>query len=198
MGLAALSVTVALVVAWGAYRGHWAPLKRLSVFVLDFLYVPLKLAFRAIGRVPRLDEMMVALRNRANRRRFARSRRRMLLAPQCLRALECPAPSTRRGVACKRCGHCKLSEVLAEADRLGYRSFVLAGSSFIPKLVEEEKPDGALLVACPYECNKVMMALGGLATYAACLSRDGCVTTDVAVSCVLDAMKLGLEGNGNS
>ena len=47
-------------------------------------------------------------------------------------------------------------------------------------------------MACPYECNKVMMALGALATYAVCLDRDGCVNTDVSLDRVREAMRLGL------
>ena len=188
-----LSVAVALGVAWWVQRGHRAPLKGFSAFVLDFLYLPLKLALGAFGPVRGLDEKMVALKNRANHGRFARSRRRLLFAPQCLRDLECPAPSTRRGILCKRCGQCELGAILDEADRLGYHSFVLTGSSFIPRLVEEEKPDGALLIACPYECNKVMMALGRLATYAVCLDRDGCVSTEIAPAKAMQALRLGLS-----
>ena len=187
------SVGVALAVAARVARGHWAPLKRFSVFVLDFLHLPLKLLFHALPGAPSLDAMAVALKNAANRSRFARSRKRLLLAPTCLRHLECPAPSTRRGIQCKGCGRCKVGDILAEAQRLGYRLYVLTGSSFVPQILADERPDAALLVACPYECNKVMTALGGLAAYAVPLERDGCVNTDVSLSKVAEAMTLGLE-----
>jgi len=193
VAVAAACVVVALAVGAWAARGHWAPLKRFSIFVLDAFYLPLKLAVARFGGVSALDRMMVALKNRANRARFARSRRRMLLAPTCLRHLKCPAPSTRRGILCKHCGKCKVDTILAEGERLGYRPFVLTGSSFVPQLVAEERPDGALLVACAYECNKVMMALGGLATYAVTLERDGCVNTDVSLEKVAEALALGLD-----
>jgi hypothetical protein len=193
VGAALLSVLVATGTAAWAHRGHGVPLKAFSVFVLDFFYVPLKRAFGALGQVAALDEMMVALKNRANRRRFARTRRRLLLAPQCLRHIDCPAPSTGRGILCEACGRCKLDGIVEEAKRLGYGAYIVAGSSFIARLIEQEKPDGALLIACPYECNKVMMALGRLATYAVYLDKDGCVSTDIAVPRVLDAMRLGLN-----
>jgi hypothetical protein len=193
VGAAVLSVAVALVVAWRVYRGHWAPLKRFSVFVLDFLYLPLKALFGGVKRLPKLDAMMVALKNRANQERFKRSRRRLLLAPQCLRHLECPAPSTRRGILCQRCGQCKVAAILGDAEPLGYRFYLLTGSSFVPRIVQDEEADAALLVACPYECNKVMMALGRLATYGVALERDGCVSTDVSLEKVAEAMRLGLD-----
>jgi hypothetical protein len=191
LGLALLGVLVALAVAERVYRGRWAPLKRFSVFVLDVLYLPLKMLFGLLGGASRLDARVVALRNRVNRRPYTRSTRRMLLAPQCLRHLECPAPSSRRGILCKQCGRCKIGEIAAEAERLGYSLYVLTGSAFIPTLVDEEQPQAALLVACPYECNKVMMALSGLVTYAVPLTRDGCVSTDVALDQVVQAMHLG-------
>jgi hypothetical protein len=191
MALLVLSVLVALAVAGRVRRGRGAPLKRFSVFVLDFLYLPLKMLFGLFGRTSRLDERMVALRNRVNREPFIHSSRRLLLAPQCLRDLECPAPSTRRGILCKECGRCTVGDIAAEARRLGYQLYLLTGSAFIPTLVAEERPDAALLVACPYECNKVMMALGGLTTYAVPLTRDGCVGTDVDISLVVEAMHLG-------
>ena len=189
-----LSLGVALAVAWRVWRGHWAPLQRLSAFVLDFLYLPLKVLFGSMRRLPSLDAMMVALKNEAHRGRFARSRARLLLAPTCLRALDCPASSTRRGIQCRACGQCKVGEIKADAEPLGYRFYVLTGSSFIPQIVADERPEAALLVACPYECNKVMMALGGLATYAVPLDRDGCVNTDVTLERVAEALRLGLEG----
>jgi len=189
---AALCVLLALGVAVGARRGHWVPLKRLSVRLLEFLYLPVRLLLSVLPGAPSLDAMMVALRNRGNRARFARSRSRLLLAPACLRDPACPAPSGPRGIQCMRCGRCKVRELEAQATRLGYKVFVLAGSAAVPRLVAEERPDAALLVACPYECNKVMMALGRLATYAVPLDRNGCVGTDVALARVAEALRLGL------
>jgi len=193
LAAAALSVVVALAVAAWVARGHWAPLKRFSIFVLDFFYLPFKVAFGSSRALPSLDAMMLALKNRANKGRFARSRKRLLLAPTCLRHLECPAPSTRRGIQCRGCGKCKIAEIKADAERLGYRFYLLTGSSFVPQIVAEEQPDAALLVACPYECNKVMMALGRLATCGVPLDRDGCVNTDVTLERVAEALRLGLD-----
>ncbi len=193
LGLAALCLAVALAVAAWARRGHWVPLKRFSILVLDLVYLPLKLAFSLSGRLPSLDAMMVALKNQANRRRFTQARKRLLLAPTCLRAIKCPAASTRRGIQCIGCGLCKIAEMKAEAERLGYSFYLLTGSSFIARIVADEQPDAALLVACPYECNKVMMGLGRLTTFAVPLDRDGCVDTDVALERVSEAMELGLD-----
>lgn len=195
-GVALLCVAVALGAGALAARGHRAPLKRFSLLVLEFLYLPLAMLFAALAGAPSLDAMMVALRNRANRARFRRARSRVLLAPACLRHIECRAPTGRQGILCTQCGLCKLGKVQTEGVRLGYRVFILTGSAYIPRLLAEERPGAALLVACPHECNKVMMALGRLATVAVFLDRDGCVNTDVSLDAVIRTMRLGLEAAG--
>lgn len=193
LAVAVLSITAALAIAAWVSRGHWAPGKRFSIFVLDFLYLPLKVAFAKLDRAQVFDAMMVRLKNRVNRSRFAAARRRIVLAPTCLRDLECPAISTRRGIQCSQCGRCEVGTMKAEAESLGYGYYLLTGSSFVAQIVKDEQPEAALLVACPYECNKVMMALGRLTTYAVPLDRDGCVNTAVTPERVSEALRIGLD-----
>jgi len=195
LAAALAAVGLALAVAFAADRGRTVPLKRVSVFILDFLYLPLKMLFAAFKSVPKLDQVMVSLKNQTHRPRFAAADRRVVLAPQCLRALECPARSSRRGILCVKCGKCKVGGLAAEAERLGYGFYLLTGSSFVRTIIEEDKPDAALLVACAYECNKVMMALGRLPTYGVSLDSDGCVGTEVTESNVLAAMRIGRESD---
>ncbi len=192
-GAAVACVLAALAIAAAASRGLRMPLKRLSLAVLGLFYAPLKLLFGALRGAPSLDAMMVSLRNQANRGRYERAARRIVLAAACLRHVACPARTTRRGIECQRCGRCKLCAIHAEAEHLGFRAFVLPGSAFVGRLVAEERPDALLLVACPHECNKVMMALGRRATYAVPLEREGCVNTSVALPAVTRAMRLGIE-----
>jgi len=194
--LTAFGATAALVVlsslAAAAYPATVRlPFKHLWVAVLEWLYSPLRWLFHKLGRGQLLDGAMVELRNRANERRFACSQRRILLAPHCLRSVECPAVSTQDGIKCVRCGKCPFATILAQADELGYRTYILAGSSFIPAIIRRDRPEGILLLACPYESNKVMMHLRGLATYAVCLTRDGCVLTEAPLEKLHEAMRKG-------
>ena len=167
------------------------PLQRLWAAVLEWLYTPLKWLFHKLGKGHVLDGAMVDLRNRANERRFSLSRKRILLAPHCLRSVECRAVSTQDGLQCTRCGKCLLGTILAQAEELDYRTYVLAGSSFIPSIIRRDQPEGILLLACPYENNKVMMHLRGLTTYAVCLSRDGCVLTEAPLEKLVAALRQG-------
>lgn len=194
VGIAALAalalVALALGIAMRVSRGRRAPLKRFALVILELLYLPLRMLWAALPVRASLDAWMVGLRNGANRRRFARAKRGIVLAPACLRHLACAAPSSRRGIQCAKCGLCKLHGMHEEAARIGWQVFILTGSAYVPRLVAEERPDAALLVACPHECNKVMMALGRLPTYGVPLTRNGCVATDVDLEGVSAALRL--------
>lgn len=184
-----LSVSLSLVaLAFPRY----APFKSFWVVILEWLYTPLKWLFHAVGNGQLLDGAMVRLRNLSNRARFTHSNRRVFLAPHCLRSIDCPAKSSRDGLLCTNCGKCVLGELLEKARRLEYKMYILAGSSFIPEIIQRDKPEGVLLLACSYENNKVMMHLRGLATYAVNLDHDGCILTQVSDTKVLTAMKMGL------
>jgi len=187
-GLACVAVSLAIAVR--ASHGRSAPLKRFSLVVLELLYLPLRMLWAALPVKAPLDVLMVTLRNASNRGRLARAQRGIVLVPSCLRHLACAAPGSRRGIQCARCGLCKLQEIHEQAGRAGWRVFVLTGSAYVPRLVAEERPEAALLVACAHECNKVMMALGALPTYGVPLTRNGCVATDVDLGQVRAALRL--------
>ncbi|HPD15377.1 MAG TPA: DUF116 domain-containing protein [Planctomycetota bacterium] len=195
-GLTCVALSLAIAVRVG--HGGSAPLKRFALGVLELLYLPLRMLWGALPVKAPLDVLMVRLRNEANRGRLAVARRGLVLAPACLRHLACAAPSSRRGIQCGRCGLCKLQAIHEEGARVGWRVFILTGSAYVPRLVAEERPEAALLVACAHECNKVMMALGRLPTYGVPLTRNGCVATDVDLDRVRAALRLSgwTDANG--
>jgi hypothetical protein len=68
-----------------------------------------------------------------------------------------------------------------DADRFGYTLYIIAGSSYVRHVVKKESADGALLLACNYELNKVMRSLkrSKIVTYGVPLLTDGCYNTEV-------------------
>jgi hypothetical protein len=149
--------------------------------ILDFFYLPIKAVFQRFADTRTLDTWMVSLKNMAHRSAFAKTKRRLLLTPHCMRSLDCPAPSTRFGIQCQRCGRCVFSRMVEDADRLGYTLFIVAGSSYVRHIINKESADGVLLVACNYELNKVMRSLKHrrIVTYGVPLLTDGCYNTEV-------------------
>ena len=160
--------------------------------VLDFFYLPLKFFFFRLSDTRTLDKWMVSLKNIANENKFARTKNRMIIAPHCMRFLECPAPSTRTGIQCVSCGKCVFSKLKDDAARFGYRLYIVTGSSFVKHVIKEGNFDGALLIACDYELNKVMMGLKGknIVTYGIPMSTDGCFNTGVEYWKVLQTLEM--------
>lgn len=159
--------------------------------ILDFFYLPLRHLFIKFSDSRTLDKWMSSLKNEAHKGAFAKTRQRIILAPHCMRALDCPAHSTREGIQCKSCGKCVFTQLKKEAEKYGYKVFILTGSSFVKRILQMENADGVLLIACDYEINKVMRALKGkkVVTYGVPMERDGCFGTEVDFQKVLNAFE---------
>jgi hypothetical protein len=159
--------------------------------VLDFFYLPLRHLFVKFSDSRILDKWMASLKNMAHKSAFAKTRKRIILAPHCMRALDCPAHSTREGIQCKSCGKCVFTRLKKDSETNGYKLFILTGSSFVKRILQMEKADGVLLIACDYELNKVMRALKGkkVVTYGVPMENDGCYGTEVDYQRVLDAFE---------
>jgi len=71
--------------------------------VLDFFYLPLRQLFLKFSDTRVLDKWMASLKNRASKSAFAKTKKRIILAPHCMRSLDCPAHSTQTGIQCKCC-----------------------------------------------------------------------------------------------
>jgi uncharacterized protein len=159
--------------------------------VLDFFYLPLRHFFLKFSDTRVLDKWMASLKNRANKSDFAKTKKRIILAPHCMRSLDCPAYSTQTGIQCKSCGKCVFTRLSKDAEKYGYNLFIVTGSSFVKNILKMEAADGVLLIACDYEINKVMRALKGkkIVSYGIPMERDGCFGTEVNYQNVLNVLE---------
>jgi hypothetical protein len=159
--------------------------------ILDFFYLPIKYFFYKFSDPRILDKWMVSLKNIAHRNDFKRTQNRIILAPHCMRAMDCPAHSTENGIQCISCGKCVFARLGRDAQKYGYRLFIITGSSFVKHVLKDHTIDGALLIACDYELNKVMMALKGtrIVTYGVPMLNDGCYNTQVEYNDIIRAFE---------
>jgi Uncharacterized conserved protein len=65
---------------------------------------------------------------------------RAIFFPQCLRSARCPAHLTPEGLLCQGCGGCDMGKKLPLLRDLGYRVFIVPGSSFIQRMVKKYRP----------------------------------------------------------
>lgn len=149
--------------------------------ILDLFYMPIKYFFYKFSDPRKLDTWMVSIKNIASEDAFIKTQKRIILAPHCMRALDCSAHSTKDGIQCIACGKCVYEKLGKDAQKYGYRLYIITGSSFVKHILVDDSIEGALLIACNYELNKVMRAFKGsnIVTYGVSMLNDGCYNTQI-------------------
>jgi hypothetical protein len=148
-----------------------------------------------------VDQIYVSVKNNALRSDFAKvsATERALFLPQCLRNPEsCQAKLTEIGYICERCGSCPISEIIQDAESLGYKHiYIVPGGSMVIKILKNDSGiKAALGVACYPELSEAIERLStvGFCTLAIPLLKTGCVSTEVDVGKVKQFLRLGLDG----
>ncbi len=152
------------------------------LFSITLLENVLKALFRLIKMDDSMvDDVGIALKNKVSLRNFRNTpiTKRLIFFPQCLRAPTCPSKLSSEGMQCINCGSCEIGQAKKSAEGLGYRVYIVPGSSFIRRLVRKHKPTAVLGVGCMTEikaglemCEKLNLYGVGIV-----LERAGCVST---------------------
>ncbi|MCP1663105.1 MAG: DUF116 domain-containing protein [Methanocalculus sp. MSAO_Arc1] len=144
-----------------------------------------------------LLRFMIRLDNRMNTQAFAEIpvEKRAVFLPQCLRSAKCPAHLTPEGLVCVSCGGCDLGTTIPAMKSLGYRIFIIPGSTFIKRMVQKYHPEAIIGVGCLMEvkegldmCNRVGLVGMGVVTM-----KDGCVETIVGWQDLFDVVSIGID-----
>jgi hypothetical protein len=152
------------------------------LFSITVLETIVKALFRFVGLDDNIvDDVGISLKNKISIRKFRKTpiNKRLIFLPQCLRAADCPSKLSQEGMKCIDCGHCEVGHAVKSAESIGYKVFIVPGSSFIKRLVRKHKPNAILGVGCITEiksglemCEKLNLSGVGLV-----LDRAGCVST---------------------
>lgn len=117
--------------------------------VLKVFYPTLMLAgsfFR--GRKESFQRTVVELNNRLVRAEGLRMKRLLLLLPHCLQIDECKIRLTHNIMNCKRCGRCRISDLIGIAEENDLSLFVATGGNLARKIVRDVRPEAIVAVAC--------------------------------------------------
>ena len=121
--------------------------------------------------------------NELSRKKFKETpyKDKIIFLPQCLRDPECKAKTTEEGIIYLGCGKCNIAGFKKEAEKLGYKLFIVPGSSIVKTLIKKYKPKAVLGVACLPELKEAMIMVKKhkIAAQGVLLSKDGCVNTEV-------------------
>lgn len=178
------AVTVALVIVLLAYSFKTGNILFSNLVILGIMFFegPIKAIVRLFGvDDAAIDRISIEMQNRAmwatyNKIPFDK---RAIFIPQCLRSAECPARLSPEGIKCKGCGQCEIDSAQKVAEKLGYKFFIVPGSSFIVRMIQKYHPDAIIGVGCLCEVKEglSLMHKNKIPSIGVVLDRSGCVST---------------------
>ncbi len=157
---------------------------------------------KAIFHLFRLEDremlkFFILLHNTINKKTFAAIpvRERAIFFPQCLRSSRCPAHLTPEGLMCRNCGQCPIGRERLLLEQLGYKIFIVPGSSFIKRMVQQYHPKAIIGVGCLSEVKEgiEMSDKIGLVALGVVNFKEGCVETTTNWDEVFEDAVLGLD-----
>jgi len=163
-----------------------------------FLEGLMKAFFRLLGLEDReMLTFLIKLHNTMTSAEFARVpvSERAIFMPQCLRSSKCPAHLTPEGLKCRACGQCPIGEFRPVLEKMGYRIFIVPGSSFIKRMVKKYHPKALIGVGCLTEVKEgiEMADKMGLVVMGVVTLKEGCVETLANWSDILEVAALGVD-----
>ncbi|MCQ2738517.1 MAG: DUF116 domain-containing protein [archaeon] len=170
----------------------------LIIFIIDVFYSPLKSVAKKLGFDDTLvDQIGVTVRNRVNKRKFDSipPEEKIIVLPHCLRSAECNAPLKENGVNCTYCNKCAIGIIKEKAEPMGYKVFIVPGSSFIKKVIAKTKFKSVIGVACYEDLNLTMMAFSDFCPQGVLLSRSGCFETKLDLKTFFEVIGYKKEDN---
>lgn len=109
----------------------------------------------SIGRLidvkkERIERSFIEVSNQIiqNRKIKVSPDRLLLLTPHCLQQESCPHKITRNVNNCKKCGRCKIGELVALSEKLGFHFVVSTGGTLSRQMIKSIKPKAVLAIAC--------------------------------------------------
>jgi uncharacterized protein len=176
-----MSIIVSMLVLYSFKTGNFfaARYMLLGIILLENVITSLFWIFRADDCI--VDDVGVRLRNYINNKKFLKVpySMRFIFMPQCVRSTECPAKLTPEGIKCVNCGRCGIGEAKKYAEGLGYRFFIVPGSSFIKRIIKKYQPRAIVGVGCHMEIKEGLDLCHryGIPARGVQLLNAGCVAT---------------------
>lgn len=147
-----------------------------------------------------LDAKFVSLSNLVNKLRAAKCppNSLLILFPHCIQYSKCPQKITLDLGECKRCGKCKVKNLIELSEKYGVQIAVATGGRVALQRVKSEEIRGVVAIACEKELRIGLMAAMPKAIMAVPNLRPHgyCKDTDVAMEEVEKEILRFLEDQG--
>ncbi|MEI8330163.1 MAG: DUF116 domain-containing protein [Methanomicrobiales archaeon] len=197
IGTLLIAFVLALISLYSIKKGHlYFP--QIIKAGLVFFEGLMKAFFRLLGLEDReMLTFLIKIHNTMNTTEFSRIpvTSRAVFVPQCLRSSRCPAHLTPEGLKCCACGQCSVREAHSILEKMGYRIFIVPGSSFIKRMVKKYHPKAIIGIGCLSEVKEGidMADKMGLLVMGVVTLEEGCVETIVNWPDVYEVAILGLD-----
>lgn len=115
----------------------------------------------------------------------------LLLLPHCIQNSKCDVRLTFNVFKCKRCGMCKIKDLIELAEKSGIAISIATGGTIARKVVKEEKPDAIIAVACERDLSSGIVDTYPLPVLGILNERPHgpCIDTTVNLEKVKDAVQ---------
>jgi len=148
----------------------------------------------------KVDSAIIALNNLLVRRRKKKVEpdSLLLLFSSCLQSSKCKQNLVHEVQNCKRCGGCRIKDLLDLADRHGIRPFMATGGKVALLEARKKTVKAVVAVACEKELREGILAAFPKAVLAVVNQRPcgPCRDCSADVSEVDRAVRLFVEGDG--
>lgn len=110
-------------------------------------------------------------------------KRILMLMPHCLQNSDCAVKVTHRVENCKRCGNCRIKDLLELSERFHVDLAVATGGTVARRIVMERRPDLIIAVACERDLTSGIQDTTPLPVYGVFNERPfgPCLNTQVAI-----------------
>jgi uncharacterized protein len=201
-GFVVLSLVLLIVVF---IVGHDVPFSRkLRTIAIKGLLPTLTLVGKLIGlRKEEVQHAFVAVNNElvlAQCRNGHPPKNVLLLMPHCLQNMDCPVKITYRVENCKRCGKCRIKDLLDLSEKYGVSLAVATGGTIARRIVIEKRPDLIIAVACERDLTSGIQDTTPLPVYGIFNQRPfgPCLNTQVAMDHVESVLREVMDAGRKS
>ncbi len=110
----------------------------------------------------------------------------LLLLPHCLQNSECGLKVTNNSSACRRCGKCRIGDLLNFAEQKNISTFIATGGTVARNIVRKNKPRLIISVACERDLMSGISDVKGIPVVGVMNSQPNgpCFNTDVDIEAI--------------
>lgn len=144
------------------------------------------------GKKERLQLLIIRLNNRLVRAQGIKTKRILLLLPHCLQINDCDVRITNNIYNCKRCGKCKIKDLIKITEDNNLSLFVATGGTIARRIVKDVKPEAIVAVACERDLSSGIVDTYPLPVWGVTNEKPSgpCLNTTVDLEKVKEAIEM--------